>query len=375
MATYRIALYNLASHTTNPGVLDISSLEVSRFSCSWVLNGPGSFEAEGVLGQTQDLTDRVGARQVMVFRTEGGVETAIWGGYLTRADVDNDSRRVRLSGNGFWSVMRDRLNRTLTEWTSNFSGPSNGTMTKSSSFAWRLIDDTQALTGGQLAWKAGTHTGNTKSMRRYPKVEKFEPIARLIEDACEDGYGDFYVEPRTNPNMTNGFALFRTWNERGTNRATQATPVSFDGTNTMTLNYSISSERLYTVVDVISNLDPCNITRYVYSATSGTPSIISQYGRREASPISVATDVKSEIDQVGTEFLTAQRKPILRAEASYVEDVGPAYTAYDIGDTVRVYPNNVWVPSAYYSLRVVERELTVEDSRAVYNVMFEERTV
>lgn len=362
MATYRIALYHLASaDSPNAGALDVSSLEVSRFTCSWALNAPGNFEADGVLGQTQSLVGKVGARQIIVFRDN----VAIWGGFLKRFDVDADSLRVRISGEGWWSIMRSRVNRSVENWTGNFSGPANSTITAAGSLAWTLISKSQSSTKGALGWTAGTHTGSTTSLNRKVDPNKYDNVGRMVEEYCDLGYGDFEITPVATPTTTS-FAKFNTWKERGTNRTAT---IQFSGSNTMTLNYSVSAENLYSVVDTIGN-DFCTPN---YAKITKTASL-NAYGLREAPLIRVDSNTQTELTQAGQEFLASRSVPIARADLTYMEDGGPALSAYDIGDLVRIYPSDAWHVGTYYDLRVAEREVSVEDGQAVVSVVLEQRT-
>lgn len=362
MATYRIALYHLASaDSPNAGALDVSSLEVSRFSCSWVLNAPGVFEADGVLGQTQSLVGKVGTRQIIVFRDN----VAIWGGFLKRFDVDADSRRVRISGDGWWSIMRSRVNRSVENWSGNFSGPANTTITAAGSLAWTLVSKSQQATKGGLGWSAGIHTGSTTSMLRKVDPDKYDNVGRMVEEYCDLGYGDFEITPVATPTTTS-FAKFNTWKERGTNRTAT---IQFSGSNTMTLNYSTSAETLYSVVDTIGN-DFCTPNSAKVTKTAA----LNAYGLREAPLIRVDSNTDAELKQAGTEFLAARSIPIVKADVTYLEDNGPALSAYDIGDLVRVFPSDTWHVGTSYDLRVVERELAVEERTAVVGVTLEQRT-
>lgn len=344
MATYRVELRELA---TNGWSQTTADLTLSGFACRWTLNGAGGFDgAVGLDVADADLAN-VGARELIVYRND----SPIWGGYLTNTDVDRQNRMVRVGAEGYWSRARKRLLRIN----------KIATAMNPHTLAWDLLSHTQSQTNGDLKWTQGASNASTGTVTRELCKADLPNIGQVIEDMSGEGLFDFAMMMPASPSASN-VAVFTTWALRGTSKVST---VQFTGSNTMAMRYGKSADGLITVVDGVGEGE-CAPPRVTVSANLAT------YGRLEATPVDVDSEESGEVTTAATELLTANKVPAWRADVAYYDGDGPSFTAYDIGDTVRLVPNDGLANS--FDLRVVERELAVEPTQAgLISVYCEER--
>lgn len=329
-----------------------SSVELVTFAINWRLNGPGAFDGTGVVGVTQADASNVGARELIVYKGS----TAIWGGYLSFFDVDEDTKQVRLGGEGYFSRARSRLMRgnQIYKPVTN-----SGVAWKADQIAWDIIDQAQGATYGDMGWVYGGHSGTRKDCKRvYYGVDRTN-VGEAIEALAREGYFDFAVDVRGTP-VEDDVAQFRTWAERGSDLSAT---INLSSSNAMTLNYSLSSSDMATVIDVFGAVEGCRGVAATDDANMAT------YGRLEARPIDMETDEQDEVDDTAAEYIDQHSVPAKSATVTYLEGVGPDLTDYDLGDTIRVSPGDGYL--AYFDGRVIGRELAVEAGRAVITVEVE----
>lgn len=342
MATYRVELRTLF---LNGFTQTVSSLELSNFSCSWVLNGPGAFDGEVHLAVADSDIKNVGAREIIVYRDS----TAIWGGYLQNIDVDRPGDTVRIGGVGYWERARSRRVRANVVATTN-----------AHSLAWTLLDNSMGLSSGALGWTQGSNASSGSVTRAFCATD-LPNVGDAIEAMASEGLFDFSVDVKASPSSSS-VATFTTWASRGTSKVST---VEFDSSNTLSLTYAKSADGLTTVVDTIGE-GQCDISVATQSAN------LSTYGRLEGDPVSVNTEQSAEVTSAASEQLRANKVPAWSADIVYLEGAGPPLSAYDIGDTVRISPGDALVTS--FDLRVVERELQVDSNNtATITVSCEER--
>lgn len=348
MATYRVELRDLfsAGHAVRT-----SSVGFAEFSYTTVLNGPGAFE--GTIALTNVPANFTpGNRELLVYRDS----TQVWGGYLSYVEVDRESRLMRVGGEGYWSAVRRRVVR----------GNATFSSTTAHAIAWNLLSNstgTQGATNGDLGIRQGTHTGTSASIaNRYYCGADAPNIADIVEEFADAGRLDFEATPAQ---ASGRAALFNTWKERGTDRSGTLT---LNGSNTMTLNYTITAADLATRVYVYSNAD-CPLPWEPLTATANTAT----YGVNDET-LDVHGRDQTHAQAKADEYLRAYKAPRWSADVTYMDGVGPALSAYDLGDYLGVTPADGYTTGTK-SLRVSERSVAVGPEGAVVSLILEERPV
>ena len=350
MATYRVELRDLffKGHAVR-----VSSLGVSDFAFRTVLNGAGSFDANIPLA---NLTSSVapGECEVLIYRDS----TQVWGGYLDTVEVDVAGKQARLGGEGYWSRIRRRLVRGSQVFRSSDGTGSVPDIT------WTLISNvtgTQGLSSGDLGVRRGTDSGTAKVITKRVYCGADMPnIGEIIETFAEHGALDFEITPSQTASRA---ALWNTWRERGTNRSAT---VIFSGTNSITLDYRINASDIATNLIVYSNAD-CDQGWEPYTTTANATT----YGALDYGDTIDSRYVADAQDRAA-EHLAGYKKPRWEADVTYFDGVGPALTAYDLGDLVAVAPSDGYTTSNK-TLRVTEREVSVGPDGAIVAVTLQER--
>lgn len=351
------------------GFTDYGSIEASRFRVSWVLNGAGAFEAETNIASISSIIGNltVGNREIIVRRDN----VPVWGGYLSRIDVDRDDGGVKLIGEGYWAATRRRVLRSAMDFTTGtwyFSkNTAGGVIDPTNSIAWAMISAEQNQSNGSFGWVAGTHTGVAQPTYRVFSYKALDTLGPAVERMSDDGIGDFAVRVKASP-TSGSVATFDTWERRGTDKSSS---VQFDSSNLMTLRYSVSSEDLYTLIDVFSQYDEFVAVNKSASSVPGVSGALSSYGRRDGQSISIDSPALEDAGIAAIEFLTIHATPAHAFELSFLETASGAtsWGAFDLGDTVRVSPQDGFV--TYKDGRILEWDMAVEAGRTVHSLTVE----
>ena len=346
MATYSVEVRDLffAGHAVRA-----SNVPFSDFSFGMVLNGAGMFEGTIALANVP-ANFTPGNREILVYRDGAQV----WGGYLDTVDVDPVAKTMRVGGEGYWSRVRKRLVRG----TALFQ---NATL---NSIAWDLVSTTtgtQGLSSGDLGIRQGTHTGATKTAaKRVYCGADLRFIGDIVENFAENGNLDFELTPSRTASRA---SLLNTWKRRGTDRSAT---IALTGSNTITLDYTISAVDLLTTALVYSN-NQCDMPWEPHAAERNKAT----YGVLD---VAITIDQKelTEAQEAATEALRVMSSPLWTAYASYYEGTGPALSAYDIGDTISITPADGYTAGSK-ALQVHERQVLVGPEGAIVNLTLEER--
>lgn len=334
MSDWVLSIENLAGTTV------VGDLPFKALTFGYTLNGVGTLEA--VLDPYDSLCTQSnlapGLRQVILKRL--GVE--VWAGLAiaNRVGMSQDKNHsLSLLAEGYATVLQHRIVRSDLIYTS----------VEPHTIMWNLINHTQGLTNGNLGLTQGSHTDNVGTEasvdREYCALD-YPFILEAIQELTEiDDGSDWAVGP------TISFATrkqFRTWSTR---RGTDLTgSVTLDEQDLATLDYTVDATYLGNYV-VNSGLDDCNPP--VYIATDSTS--LADYGLWEMSE-DVESANKRDLRAHGNEVIRNYKEPRWIATAKMWADHGPAWGAFDIGDSITL-ASDVGFSNFSRSMRVLSIQL------------------
>ena len=300
--TWAINLLNLGGSA----VLSDAPVKGARFT--YVLNGPGAFEADLYWDSASRSDWARGQRIIQVTRND----VVIWGGYLWGVSGDARARTATAtaSGEGYFSVLRRRAVLSDLSYTD----------VAQEQIAWNLIAHTQAQTDGALGFTQGTHVGpSIKRSRDYCAREGLnvgDEIANLA-GAFLDGF-DFEIDPATK--------AFNTWcPSRGS-----VDPITFTGSDELTLSWVEDAREAASYVRAIGAGECEQPTSDVDDDTA-----ISMFKRLQE-VVDADTDDADEVLSVANETLRQQKLGLFRATIAWDDEFGPVWGTYGVGDYLAV---------------------------------------
>lgn len=265
----------------------------------------------------------------------------VWAGYLWSASVDARSYSLRVRGEGYFSRLRRRYVLSDLIYTA----------VDESTIAWNLIAHTQAQGSGDMLFTNGvTATGITRD-RDYCALEYPEVGAAITElSEMDDGF-DFWFSPTVN-DATN--KVFKTSGTTPFRRGTDLTgSVSLTQTSMATLNYDLDAKDVASRVITVGQGD-CNPA--VDDRSDATA--LTNFGLLmavEGVDVDKAVDVRSH----GKETLRQLKVARWQMDVTYEESIGPAWGAFDVGDTIAVTSNRGYATFTNQPMRVIERSHTL----------------
>jgi len=195
-------------------------------------------------------------------------------------------------------------------------------------------------TDGNLGFTFGTHTGSPVNRSRVYCRSDGITVADAIEafTQMDDGL-DFEIAAASK--------ALNTWSPQ---RKTDLTgSVVFNDSNAMDVNWREDARETVSYVHAIND-ERCGTT--IYTTSDGTAA--STFKRREKlvfSDQSAAVDYEAEAD----EYLRSNKLARISARITYLEDNGPTFGAFWLGDLVRVITDD-WDKS----LRVMEIAASIQ---------------
>ena len=297
---WAINLYDL----DRVSVLANAPVRGARFT--WVLDGPGAFEADLDWDDASRADWARGQRIIEVVRNN----VVVWGGYLWAVTGDARARTVTASGEGYFSRLRHRV---VTKDLS-YSDIAQETI------AWGLIDHTQGQTDGALGFTQGIHVGaSVKRDRDYCARESpniGDEIANLASGFL-DGF-DYEINPATK--------AFNTWcPSRGT-----AKTINLTGSDELTLSWDEDATEAASYVTAIGAGECEQPTSEVDDDTA-----IVMFDRLQET-VDADTDDATEVLSVANEMLRQRKLGLFRATIAWDDEFGPAWGTYGVGDTLTV---------------------------------------
>ena len=285
-------------------VLADAPVRAARFT--WVLNGPGAFEAD-LDYETASRSDWArGQRIIQVVRNS----VVVWGGYLWSVTGDARNRTVTASGEGYFSRLRHRV---VTEDLSYFD-------IAQETIAWGLIDHTQGQTDGALGFIQGPHVGASVLRSRDYCARESPNIGDEIANLASvflDGF-DYEIDPATK--------AFNTWcPSRGA-----AVAITLTGSDELTLSWDEDATEASSYVTAIGAGECEQLTSNVDDDTA-----IVMFDRLQE-VVDADTDEAAEVLSVANETLRQRKLGLFRATIAWDDEFGPAWGAYGIGDTLTV---------------------------------------
>ncbi|MDP9301847.1 MAG: siphovirus ReqiPepy6 Gp37-like family protein [Actinomycetota bacterium] len=336
------------------GTETIAELPLRDWSFMHELNGPGSFEAEiNMVGPWQVLRSDVEPGQKEYRCFEGDVLRASGRIWAARVDPGMDNRKVRLAGNGHWSVIQ----RRGVDWEVRYEpdaedppSPLTNYGYDQSEIVFDLIDRSQAEPGGDIGITDGVHDGTPVTRRRWYCVEDGVKVSDVAEEfeALSQGI-DYAITPTLTDDSLKQFV---TWQpKRGTDLSD--TIVFNPGDYLDTLNYEIDAGNLISRAHSRGDGD-CNPP----IADITDDSSLAGYGLLEDFD-SVSSEEQTDVTEQAEEMLASRRDAQQNFDVYYYLPNGPAIGTFDIGDLVRfIDDRDGWGMDEV--LRVNEVEVTIQ---------------
>ena len=333
MATYRVLSLDVRTNAI------ISEIPVSGLSFSSVLNGvgdmqgtlhlpPGNTDADRYLATVyNDAVDEV-RRQIVIERDD----VIVWAGIIWASPYtdDNQARSVRAAET--WSYFRRRTIGTRRTYKAT-----SGASADQLKIVRDLINDAQAVTGGDINVTVGTETSGIYRDASFEAWE-FKQVAESIEKLAATEYGfDFAIDPA----WSSAGALVKTlrlsYPRRG--RTFEETGHVFEvGKNVISWDWPTDGTRYANRIHNVGAGEAENTLRATVSddaqlalAAAGGP------GYPLIEKVITNTDIKA------TGQLTAQARDELKTSAREVvlpsitvrADLDPIFGSYITGDSCR----------------------------------------
>ena len=347
MTTWSVNVYPL-----NSGTASATGVPVRGHSFNYVLNAPGSFDADLPLRDTA-VTQAIfspGAKEIRVYRDA----VLVWGGYLQGVRVQaRDSVTIRAEG--YLSRLRRRYVMSDLLYTD----------TAQETICWDLIDHTQTQSGGDCGITQGTHTGSSITRDADYCALNHPNVADEIASFTEyfDGL-DFDITP-TNTTSTN--KVFRTYEPK--KGSDLSGTVIFTDSNVATMTYEWSGDNLISRLVTTGNGD-CNPPED--DRTDSTA--LSTYGLLQEF-VSVDTEKLSEVRAFGQHTVANYSVPQLLMQVEYAEGAGIlGWGQYEVGDIVHV-ATSFGPTGGFADLDLDMRVLTLEVNNQPPNITFYRATL
>lgn len=180
MPEYRYLVGDLNPTAPSNGLRDEIPFDTVRFS--HVLNRPGGFSATLPLRHAKATRTNLDPGKTAVHIERDGV--LVWSGILWTARANVEGAALDLGGEGWWSYFRRRLIRT----TKTFTAADQFLIART------LINDAQAVGGGNVGIAVGTETSGVTRDRTYYHYER-KNVGEAVEQlAGVDNGFDFAVD-------------------------------------------------------------------------------------------------------------------------------------------------------------------------------------
>jgi hypothetical protein len=336
------------------GTETIAELPLRDWSFMHELNGPGSFEAEiNMAGPWQVLRSDVEPGQKEYRCFEGDVLRAAGRIWAARVDPGQDTRKVKLVGNGHWSVIQ----RRGVDWEVRYEpdpedppNPSTAYGYDQSEIVFDLIDRSQSEPGGDIGITDGIHEGDPITRRRWYCVEDGVKVSDVAEEfeALSEGI-DYAITPTLTDDSLKQFV---TWQpKRGTDLSGS---IVFNPEDYLdTLNYEIDAGNLITRAHSRGEGDCEPPTADITDDLA-----LAGYGLLEDFD-SVSSEDQADVTEDAQEMLASRRDALGAFDVYYWLPNGPAIGDFDIGDLVRfIDDRDGWGMDEV--LRVNEVEVTIQ---------------
>ena len=169
-------------HELNSGTVKLASAPFQHWNMNWILNGPGTVEADMWLKHSSVTYDnfKPGARELRIYRDN----VLCWGGYIWTARISRKRQKVRILAQGYFSRLRRRILH---------QGRIRQDM-DTADIAWDLIDWTQTNDGTFNITDGHTDSGFIVD-RYYCKSDKARVGESIQELAEMDNSFDFWITP------------------------------------------------------------------------------------------------------------------------------------------------------------------------------------
>lgn len=309
-----------------------ANLPFWALTAGWVLNGPGSLEADFDLYADFGAEPPEPNRHELRLLRNGTVE---WAGPILDVDVDPEAETVKLIAEGLWSWLRAAVAVSNLIYTA----------TNQHEIAWGLIAHAQGQANGSIGIVQGTHTGSLVTRSRSYCATERPNIGDAVEafTQLDDGF-DFEVDPATR--------AFNTWSPQ----RKPATGITLNGTKLDEMPYRLSGRDQATYVSGRGD-GPC--APVVYDAWDAALAAI--YGHRHVA-LDTQSDTQAETEAEAREELRS-RKQLRHDQTVKFRDGAansPAWGTYPVGGTLTVGDDRGY---ATYSktLRIVERRVHLDN--------------
>lgn len=312
MADWQINIRNLDN------TVRINNIPIRDFTCSWVLNSPGAFEATLDLNNvnTTRLNLEPGQRVVRVVRD--GV--LCWEGYLWGVNAElRDTVKIRAEG------VTSRLRRRYVMSDLIYTDVAQETILRN------LIAHTQAQANGDLGISTsigGNHTGGSIVRDRDYCAMQHPNIGSEVDAFCEldDGL-DYFITP------TIGFSSSKTVKTYQPRRGTDLSgSVTIDQTKISKLSYELTADGVVSRLVSIGQ-DDCNPPEDDRSDATALTNfgLLQQFDSVDSAQL---RDVKAHGAETLRNLKQAQRLSLAEIHEGKI-----TWGAFDVGDVISLSSN------------------------------------
>lgn len=341
-----MALWRVDLHALNNAVPLLSNIAVrdQQFSFGYVLNGPGSFNADLILTHVDSTEANFaeGARELRVYRDN----VLVWGGYLWRVEAQLPDA-LQIVGQGYHSRLRRRFVMTDLIYIT----------TAQEAIARGLVDHTQAQPSGSMGITttlAGNHTGASVARdRNYCSADSPNIAAGIDELAGLDDGLDFEITPSPTSSANK---VLKTYSPR------KGTTVAVTIDKFLALDYQSDASDVVSRTFARGDGDCSPPTDDRSDATA-----LASYGLLQDA-ITVDSDKLTDVQGANREVLRNRKTPRRNATVTFHEAQGPAFGTYGVGDIVTLVAAKGYM-SFSRQMRVITLDVQIRgNNKATYTL-------